>query len=92
MSAGGTPDIGATGVPAVAWGVVRLGAGRYRVSLVGGPDRAATLDVEAWDAPAVATVTPGRNGEVEIDFQRDGRPVDTRFSFRLQPPARAIGG
>jgi hypothetical protein len=86
VTAGGAPDTFATGLPAAGWGVVRVGPGDYRVTIgdAGGPEP--TLEVEAWDAPAVATVTPGRDGQVEVTFERDGRPVDTRFSFRLGPP------
>ncbi|MGE0794668.1 MAG: hypothetical protein AB7H43_11065 [Acidimicrobiia bacterium] len=74
--------------PATRWTARHPAPGTYVVTLApvpapGGP--AAALELQGWDAVARATVTPAGPGAVTVVFERDGQPVDTRFSFTIAP-------
>ena len=74
-------EVAATGAPmsgAERWHVERTAPGTYRVDL---SDGRGSLEVAAWDEVADVTVLPLADGDSEIRFSLDRRPIDTAFSF-----------
>jgi hypothetical protein len=73
--------VGADGKGAVpaGWTVEHPSPGYY---VLAGPGHAADLDVDTWDGDAQLAINPEGDGDVAVTFTRDGRGVDTRFTWR----------
>jgi hypothetical protein len=76
---GGAVSATGAGVLPAGWTVSHPAPGAY---VLRAPVAAPDLDVETWDEAAEVSLAPVGDGGVSVRFERDGLPVDSRFTWR----------